>query len=70
MQFTDEVDWTALDFVFMGALLSAVGLGVELAVRKTRNVACRMGACTALAAAFLLIWISGAVGISAASRRT
>ncbi|HKG74053.1 MAG TPA: hypothetical protein VKA79_07430 [Aestuariivirgaceae bacterium] len=63
MQFTDEVDWTALDFVFMGALLGAVGLGAELAVRKTRNVAYRMGACAALAAAFLLIWINGAVGI-------
>ena len=63
MRFTDEVDWTAFDFVFMAALLGGVGLGLELAVRKTRNVAYRMAACAALAAAFLLIWINGAVGI-------
>jgi hypothetical protein len=63
MQVTDEVDWTAFDFVFMAALLGGVGLGLELAVRKTKNVACRMAACAALAAAFLLIWINGAVGI-------
>jgi hypothetical protein len=63
MQFTEEVDWTTFDFVFMAALLSAVGMGLELAVRKTRNVAYRMAACAALAGALLLIWINGAVGI-------
>jgi hypothetical protein len=63
MQFTDEVAWTAFDFAFMGALLGGIGLGFELAVRKTGNAAYRTAAGVALAAAFLLIWINGAVGI-------
>jgi hypothetical protein len=63
MQFTDEVNWTAFDFAFMGALLGGVGLGMELAVRKTRSAQYRIAAGTALAATFLLVWINGAVGI-------
>ena len=63
MQFTDEVAWSAFDFVFMGALLGGVGLGFELAVRKSGNAAYRTAAGVALAAAFLLVWINGAVGI-------
>jgi hypothetical protein len=63
MQFTDEVAWDAFDFAFMGALLGGVGLGFELAVRKTGNAAYRTAAGVALAAAFLLVWINAAVGI-------
>lgn len=63
MQFADEVNWTAFDFAFMGALLGGVGLGMELAVRKTRSAQYRIAAGTALAATFLLVWINGAVGI-------
>lgn len=63
MQFTDEVAWDVADFVFFGALLVGVGLAFELAARKTGNAAYRMGVGLALAAAFLLIWVNGAVGI-------
>jgi hypothetical protein len=63
MQFTDQVAWTAFDFAFMGALLGGVGLGLELAIRKTSNAKYRTAAGAALAATFLLIWINGAVGI-------
>lgn len=54
--------WTASDFVFMGVLLGGIGFGLELAVRKG-SAAYTMAAGVALAAAFLLIWINGAVGI-------
>ncbi len=63
MRFTDEVAWDAFDFAAMGALLGGVGLGVELAIRKTRNAAYRTGATVALAATFLLVWVNGAVGV-------
>jgi hypothetical protein len=63
MQFTDEVDWTVFDFLFMGVLLGGVGIALELAVRKTRNAVYRTAAGVALAATILLIWINGAVGI-------
>jgi hypothetical protein len=63
MRFTDEVAWDAFDFASMAALLGGVGLGVELAVRKTGNAAYRSAATVALAATFLLVWINAAVGV-------
>lgn len=63
MQFTDEVKWDGPDFIFMGALFGSIGLGFELAVRKSGNWAYRLGAGIALVSAFLLVWINAAVGI-------
>lgn len=63
MQFTDEVNWTVGDFAFAATMFAAVGGTLELTVRKTRSRAYRAGVAAALAAAFLLIWINGAVGI-------
>jgi len=63
MRFTDEVVWTAFDFFVMGALLAGVGLAFELAERLSSNAAYRRAVGIALAAAFLLIWVNGAVGI-------
>lgn len=66
MQFTDEVDWDVADFVIFGALIISVGLVYELASRKAKesgNAAYKTAAGLALAAAFLLFWINGAVGI-------
>ena len=63
MQFTEEVNWTAGDFVFAAALLFGTLGTYELAVRKSGNAAYRWGVGCALAAVFLLVWINGAVGI-------
>jgi hypothetical protein len=63
MQFTDEVNWDVADFVLAGALLVGVGVPYELAVRKTGDPAYRAAVGVALAAAFLLVWVNGAVGI-------
>ena len=64
MQFTDEVSWTAGDFVFIGVLVLAVGISLELAVRKTRDTAYRAAVGLALAGAFLLTWVNASVGIT------
>jgi hypothetical protein len=63
MQFTDEVVWGVADFVVFAALLLAVGVPYELAVRKSGDSAYRAAAGIALVAAFLLVWINLAVGI-------
>jgi hypothetical protein len=63
MQFTDEVAWTAFDFVFAGALLLGVGLTFELAASRTGSITYRAGVAVALLAALLIIWSAGAVGI-------
>lgn len=62
MQFTDEVAWTASDFVFAAIMFGSVGLGLELAVRKG-NRAYTIAAALALLVSFLSFWFTGAVGI-------
>ncbi len=68
MQVTDQVAWDAADFVVFGALLAGVGSLFRLAVRKTGDLAYRSAVGTALAAAFILVWVSGAVGIIGTER--
>ena len=63
MQFTEEVNWDLFDFAFMGGLLFGTGLAYALLARKGGTIAYRAGAGVALAAAFLLVWVNGAVGI-------
>jgi hypothetical protein len=68
MQFTDEVNWDVTDFAFAGALLVGTGITYELAVRKTGDTAYRAAIGVALAAAFILVWVNGAVGIIGTER--
>lgn len=63
MQFTDEVDWDAADFVVIGAMLFGACGAYELAARMTRNLAYRAAVGFAVVTAFTLIWINLAVGI-------
>lgn len=64
MQFTSEVNWTASDFIFAGVMIMGVGTAYELAA-MTGNAAYRGAAGLALAASFVTIWTTGAVGIIA-----
>lgn len=64
MPFTDEVNWTAGDFVFAAVLLLGVGIPAELVVRKTSDRAYRAAVGLALSGAFLLLWSNGAVGLT------
>ncbi|MES2903640.1 MAG: hypothetical protein V4696_05590 [Pseudomonadota bacterium] len=63
MRFTDEVKWTASDFLFAGILFGTVGLVIELAVRKSTDWAYRGGVAFAAFAGLLIIWANGAVGM-------
>lgn len=63
MRFTDEMNWNAIDFAVMGALLFGACGAWELAARITANVAYRAAVGIAVLAAFILIWINLAVGI-------
>jgi hypothetical protein len=62
MQVSDEVNWTATDFITMGAMLGVAGLAIEVLVRMNGNLAYRLGAVLAVATAFLLVWVNLAVG--------
>lgn len=63
MQFTNEVNWTAIDFLFAAIVFAIVGGLFELAARASRNLAYRAGTVLAVGGCFLIVWISLAVGI-------
>jgi hypothetical protein len=43
MQFTDEVVWSLGDFIVVGILLTAIGVALELALRKAGSLAIAIG---------------------------
>ncbi|CAA9521473.1 MAG: hypothetical protein AVDCRST_MAG05-3641 [uncultured Rubrobacteraceae bacterium] len=55
--------WNVADFVFAGALIFGTGFAFVLAARRVGNNAYRAAVGVALAAAFILVWLTGAVGI-------
>lgn len=63
MQFSEEVNWTSMDFAVAGFLLFGSGMAYALIARSTTLVAGRAAACIAVAAALMLIWVSLAAGI-------
>lgn len=63
MQFTDEVNWTLLDFIAAAVLLLGAGLMCELVLRKVKKTKHRIALCFAILAMLLLIWAELAVGI-------
>ena len=63
MQITGEVVWSPADFAVAGALLVGTGLMHQVAVRKAGSTSYRVAVGVALAAAFILVWLVGAVGV-------
>jgi hypothetical protein len=63
MQFTREINWTAGDFITIGAMLLAVGIPLELVARASNSWSYRGAALLALLGGFLTVWANLAVGI-------
>ena len=63
MRFTREVDWSAADFLAMGAMLLSACAAFEIAARVARDPAYLLGALAAIGSGFLLVWIDLAVGV-------
>jgi len=63
MQFTNEVVWTALDFIVAGALLFAVGSAYVLATRSAPNILYRAAMALGLGGTLFMIWANLAVGL-------
>lgn len=63
MQFTREVNWTAFDFAFAGALLVGAGVAYEVGRRLVRKPLHRALVGAGLAIVVLAIWADGTVGI-------
>jgi hypothetical protein len=60
---TEEMNWSPFDFLLWGGMLGTGALAFEAAMRLSRNWAYRAGAVIAVGAAFLLVWVTLAVGI-------
>lgn len=63
MQFTDEVNWTLMDFLVAGTLLFGSGLAYEFLAARARNLVYRAAVGMAVGTALLLVWSNLAVGI-------
>lgn len=63
MQFTHEVNWSPLDFLVMGVLLSGAGLAGERVWRTVKTTKHRIALLLAVLAVFFLLWAELAVGV-------
>ncbi|QYO78881.1 winged helix-turn-helix domain-containing protein [Devosia salina] len=63
LQFSQEMNWGAEDFIWLAAMLVGLGLTFEVALTWSANFFYRAGLVMALGTSFLLIWVSLAVGI-------
>jgi peptidoglycan/LPS O-acetylase OafA/YrhL len=63
MRFTNEVNWTIVDFIVAAILLGGTGLAFILLARRTRQAKRRIAIGAVLLAALLLVWAELAVGI-------
>jgi hypothetical protein len=63
MQFTDEVDWSVIDFSIVGALLFGTGVSYVLITRYMTNVVFKAGVGMALGTTLFMVWANLAVGL-------
>ena len=63
MWITDEINWSPLDFIIMGFLLTILGAGINFVINYTKNFENRTLYIGILVLIFLLIWAELSVGI-------
>ena len=63
MQFTEEVNWSLLDFIVAGILLLSAGFMLEIILRKVKSTKYKIVICLTLLILLILIWTELAVGI-------
>lgn len=63
MQFTNEVNWSLIDFVMAGILLFGTSLVIELVLRKVKSTKHRLLISGIILLLLFLLWAELAVGI-------
>ncbi len=63
MQFSSEVDWSALDFLVAGILLASTAFVCDLVWRNVSNDTFRIVLLVAALVFFFLVWAELAVGV-------
>jgi hypothetical protein len=63
MRFTDEFNWSPMDFVTAGILLLGTGFACEFVLRTVRRNGYRLAICAGILLALMLVWAELAVGL-------
>jgi uncharacterized protein YybS (DUF2232 family) len=63
MQFTNEVNWSFLDFIIGGLILFSFGLLIDLVFRKVKKSKYKVIIIISLIVILVLIWMELAVGL-------
>jgi hypothetical protein len=63
MQFTNDVNWSLMDFMMAGILLFGTSLVIELALRKVKSTKHRLLISGIILLLLFLLWAELAVGI-------
>ncbi|WP_345093950.1 hypothetical protein [Flavobacterium chungnamense] len=63
MQFTNEVNWSVMDFVMAGMLLFGTSLAIEFVLRKVKSTKYRILISGIILLLLFLLWAELAVGI-------
>jgi hypothetical protein len=56
MKFTNEVNWTPLDFITMGFMLLMTGLAIEAALRILHTTWMKVATVVAVLLGFVMVW--------------
>ncbi|HMT06670.1 MAG TPA: hypothetical protein PKA82_01615 [Pyrinomonadaceae bacterium] len=56
MKFTNEVVWTAMDFIAMGALLLITAICIEIALRLFKVTWLKVAAVAGVIFGFVMVW--------------
>jgi hypothetical protein len=67
MQFSNEVNWSLMDFVLAGILLFGTSLVIELVLRKVKSTKHRLLISGIILLLLFLLWAELAVGIFGSS---
>ena len=63
MNFSDEVNWSGMDFLVAGILLFGTGIAIEFVIRKITTKQYRILMIVSVLVALILVWMELAVGI-------
>ncbi|WP_445385877.1 hypothetical protein ACT6NV_03455 [Robiginitalea sp. IMCC44478] len=69
MQFSEEVQWSPVDFMIIGGALAFIAFAYEFISRKSKHRLFRIACALSLVSAFLLFWVNAAVGIIGAENQ-
>lgn len=65
MQFNKDMNWSAFDFIIVGAIIFGIGTAFAYVVRKGQNLAYKAGVVVAFGTTLFMIWANLAVGLIA-----